>query len=131
MLLTVEGLTQSNNKQSLKTFFFFLTLGNHLLYLDPHTTQQAVNPKKMSQIPDEVFFQLFFIIKTPQYLGYFIMCQRVVNSLDTCSYLVKELVAEDFKIPTCVRRVRYKNRIAHDFLSHMTQIFLLPEVSLN
>ena len=29
--------------------------GNNLLYLDPHTTQQAVNPEKMSQIPDEVF----------------------------------------------------------------------------
>ena len=35
---------------SIKMYFS----GNNLLYLDPHTTQQAVNPEKMSQIPDEV-----------------------------------------------------------------------------
>ena len=34
--------------------FFSLNEGNNLLYLDPHTTQQAVNPERMSLIPDEV-----------------------------------------------------------------------------
>lgn len=30
-----------------------------MLYLDPHTTQQAVNPSKLSQIPDEVRMLVF------------------------------------------------------------------------
>lgn len=38
---------------------FPLTKGNTLLYLDPHTTQQAVNPEKLSQIPDEVRMLVF------------------------------------------------------------------------
>ncbi|XP_068732115.1 cysteine protease ATG4B-like isoform X1 [Montipora capricornis] len=36
-------------------YYFIGFYGNNLLYLDPHTTQQAVNPEKMSQIPDESY----------------------------------------------------------------------------
>ncbi|KAL9963595.1 hypothetical protein ACROYT_G027118 [Oculina patagonica] len=36
-------------------YYFIGFYGNNLLYLDPHTTQQAVNPERMSQIPDESY----------------------------------------------------------------------------
>lgn len=36
-------------------YYFIGYYGNTLLYLDPHTTQQAVNPGKLSQIPDESY----------------------------------------------------------------------------
>ncbi|KAK2573814.1 Cysteine protease ATG4B [Acropora cervicornis] len=36
-------------------YYFIGFYGNNLLFLDPHTTQQAVNPEKMSQIPDESY----------------------------------------------------------------------------
>ncbi|XP_027048707.1 cysteine protease ATG4B-like [Pocillopora damicornis] len=36
-------------------YYFIGYYGNTLLYLDPHTTQQAVNPEKLSQIPDESY----------------------------------------------------------------------------
>ena len=44
----------SNRQQPCSSSIFMYFQGNNLLYLDPHTTQQAVNPAKMSQIPDEV-----------------------------------------------------------------------------
>ena len=52
---TPHGKNTVTSLFKITPFFFVITPGSSLLYLDPHTTQQAVNPEKMSQIPDEVF----------------------------------------------------------------------------
>jgi len=39
----------------LLTFYFSPPIGEELIYLDPHTTQPAVDPCEDSQIPDETY----------------------------------------------------------------------------
>ena len=51
-------------KDNSNTYSLLSFQGDNLLYLDPHTTQQAVFPEKMSQIPDEVlsFSMLYALV---------------------------------------------------------------------
>ena len=44
------------NKRDLSLNSNIVSLGNQLLYLDPHTTHMSVNPEMKSNIPDKVPF---------------------------------------------------------------------------
>ncbi|XP_031554762.1 cysteine protease ATG4B-like [Actinia tenebrosa] len=49
--------------------YFIGYYGNNLLYLDPHTTQQTVNPEQMSQIPDGTYHCVY-------------PCRMAINEVD-------------------------------------------------